>query len=146
MSNPELGIAERLTRLEQDMRQSRDERAGVAPRSTWPWAPATLTQGFLANRWQRRDGTVFAPSNSTAPAVTGTTTVGQVLNCTTGTWTGAPTYAYQWQRGAVNIAGATAANYTLQAADNGAMIQCVVTATNVAGSTSIASNSVGPVT
>ena len=28
---------------------------------TWPWTPATLTQGFLSGRWLRRDGTVYGP-------------------------------------------------------------------------------------
>lgn len=25
----------------------------------WPWTPATLAQGFLSNRWLRRDGDVY---------------------------------------------------------------------------------------
>lgn len=32
---------------------------------TWPWEPATLTQGFLSGRFERRDGTVYG-SGATA--------------------------------------------------------------------------------
>jgi len=62
--------------------------------------------------------------------------VGSVCNVTNGNWTGAPTsYAYQWTRDGTNIAGATAATYTLAAADvPGHGIACVVTATNATGS------------
>lgn len=28
----------------------------------WPWTPATATQGFLAARWLRRDGTGYTPT------------------------------------------------------------------------------------
>jgi len=81
------------------------------------------------------------PSNSVAPAVSGTAVVGQVLTTTNGTWSGtAPiTYSYQWKRGATNI-GTNASTYTLVAADAGQSIKCVVTATNVAGSASADSN------
>jgi hypothetical protein len=76
------------------------------------------------------------PVNTTAPAVTGTGAVGNTLSCTQGNWTYVPTsYAYQWRRNGLNIAGATAATYLLQAADSGTSITCSVTATNPAGST-----------
>jgi hypothetical protein len=63
--------------------------------------------------------------------------VGSVCTTTTGNWTGSPTsYTYQWTRNGTNIAGATAATYTLVAADvPGHQIRCVVTATNATGST-----------
>ena len=85
------------------------------------------------------------PVCHTRPYVSGTGTVGQVLNCTMGTWGGTPTsYAYQWYRDATAISGATTANYTLVAADQGHMISCRVTATNPHGSTrSPPSNAVG---
>jgi hypothetical protein len=31
----------------------------VQPPGTWPWAPATVPQGFLGGRWQRRAGNVY---------------------------------------------------------------------------------------
>jgi hypothetical protein len=83
------------------------------------------------------------PVCTVAPAVTGTATVGQVQTCSTGTWLNSPTYAYQWRRrGNANIAAATAATYTLVAADSGYQVECEVTATNVAGSVVAKSNTV----
>ena len=83
------------------------------------------------------------PVNTSAPAVTGTGTVGQTLTCTNGNWTYVPTtYTYQWMRGATQITGATASTYLLVAADSGSSISCRVTAVNAAGSTTIASNAV----
>jgi hypothetical protein len=83
------------------------------------------------------------PTISVAPAVTGLTTLGSTLSCTTGTWThqggSIATYAYQWQRDTLgdtvyaNIAAATSSTYVLAAADNGCNVRCVVTATNSGG-------------
>jgi hypothetical protein len=88
-----------------------------------------------------------APVNTVAPVVSGTTTVGQTLSTTTGTWTGnpTPTFTYQWQRNSVNISGATSSSYTLVNADYNTNIRCVVTGTNAAGTASANSNSVGPI-
>lgn len=88
-----------------------------------------------------------APANTQAPAVSGAATEGQTLTTTNGTWTGSPTptFAYQWRRGSTNISGATGQTYQLVAADVGANVSCVVTATNSAGSASAASNAVGPI-
>jgi hypothetical protein len=81
------------------------------------------------------------PVCTVAPAVTGTVTVGQVLTSNTGTWLNSPTYAYQWRRaGKGNISSATAATYTLAAADQGYVVECEVTATNGAGSATTKSN------
>lgn len=82
------------------------------------------------------------PVNTVAPVVSGTVKMNQVLSCTQGTWTGTPTptYAYQWRRNTVNIAGATSSTYTVVGADIAGLIDCVVTATNVAGSVSQASS------
>lgn len=90
---------------------------------------------------------VAPPVNTVAPAVTGTATVGQVLSTTDGTWTGtAPiTFGYQWQRGGVDIGGATANTYTLVTADEGSTVRCVVTGTNAGGSAAANSNSTSAV-
>jgi hypothetical protein len=72
----------------------------------------------------------YAHAGATPPIV------GTVCTCTTGNWIGTPTsYAYQWTRSGANIAGATAASYTLVSADLHTGIRCVVTATNAQGST-----------
>jgi hypothetical protein len=86
------------------------------------------------------------PANSLAPAISGTTTFGQVLTTTTGTWSNSPTYAYQWSRAATsggsytNISGANSSTYTLVAADVGQFLKSTVTATNGSGSASSTSS------
>lgn len=92
-----------------------------------------------------------APTNTTAPVVTGTTTVGQILTSTSGGWTdnGAPAFTYQWQRDTAgnlsfsNIGSATAATYTLVSGDAGNKVRCVVTDTDANGATAANSNAVG---
>jgi hypothetical protein len=57
-----------------------------------------------------------------------------VVNCTMGNWTGAPTgYAYQWKNDGADVGDETA-SYAVTAADAGHTVNCVVTATNAAGS------------
>lgn len=83
------------------------------------------------------------PSNTVAPAITGTLEVGQTLTCSDGTWTGTATitYSYQWKRGVTNI-GADQNTYVAVYADIGQNITCTVTATNAYGSASQVSNTV----
>ena len=89
----------------------------------------------------------YAPINTVAPAITGTATEGQVVTCSTGTWTGAPTitYTYQWKRNGSNIGSATNSTYTLVTADVSQSITCEVTATNGIGSTIANSNTITPI-
>ncbi|NQX12282.1 hypothetical protein HQQ80_11645 [Microbacteriaceae bacterium VKM Ac-2855] len=62
------------------------------------------------------------------PTITGTPTVGQKLTAVPGSWTPAPvTLGYQWKRNGTAISGATAATYTLVAADAGTAISVSVT-------------------
>lgn len=87
--------------------------------------------------------TYTLPANTTAPAVSGSSTIGSTISCTLGIWTGnpAPTYSRQWRRNGTDIIGATGATYTtVYPADNGATIDCVITATNVVGNASQASS------
>ena len=83
-----------------------------------------------------------APANTALPAIGGTTTEGQTLNATNGSWEGSPTsYTYQWQdcntfgASCTNVSGATASTYVLGAGDVEDTIRVVVTATNEGGST-----------
>lgn len=88
------------------------------------------------------------PVNTVAPAVTGTTTVGQTLSCSTGTWTSLSSisYTYQWKRDGSPITSATSSTYVLVTADYNTSIICTVVATNSAGPGSPAnSNTVGPI-
>jgi Glycoside hydrolase family 44 len=80
------------------------------------------------------------PVNTVAPAIGGSTLVGQTLTATPGTWNPAPaTYTYQWQRcdtagaNCVDISGATAPTYTITAVDLNARVQVVVAAANGGG-------------
>ena len=86
------------------------------------------------------------PTNTSAPAISGTAQQGSTLSTTTGSWTGNPTsYGYQWQdcdssgASCANISGATSNSYTLVGADVGHRVEAVVTATNAAGSKSASS-------
>ena len=79
------------------------------------------------------DGVV--PTNDAAPTVSGDPVEGQVLTAGAGTWVGAPvSFAYRWLRGAVEIGGATAPTYVLQAGDVGSQVRVGVIATNATGS------------
>jgi hypothetical protein len=116
---------------------------------TWtlPGTDGTTGQTMVTNgsgtlTWATPTLTPVAPTNYALPVVSGTATVGQTLSCTTGGWNGypAPTYAYQWVRGAAtNISGATSSTYTLVDADYNNTVKCTVTATNSAGSASATS-------
>jgi hypothetical protein len=84
---------------------------------------------------------VAPPANSVAPVVAGTPAdVGTTFTCTTGTWSGSPTYTRQWLRSGANIAGGTAATYTAVAADAGTNLSCRVTAANAGGDATAISN------
>ena len=64
-----------------------------------------------------------------APVISGTAQVGDVLTSTTGTWSGATSFAYQWSGNKTAIAGATAAKYIPVASDAGHTLTSTVTAT-----------------
>jgi surface antigen len=69
---------------------------------------------------------VFA--NTTPPKVSGSPQVGIPLSATTGSWTPAPTFAYQWFAGDTAVSGATASTFTPTATQLGAPIKVRVTA------------------
>jgi WD40-like Beta Propeller Repeat len=81
-----------------------------------------------------------APTNINAPAQSATLAVGgaggQTLTCNPGTWTGAPTFTYQWYRNGFAIPGATASTYVVTEPDvaTPAVFQCAATGTNAGGS------------
>jgi hypothetical protein len=78
--------------------------------------------------------TVDAPTNLTAPVVTGTVARGRTLACDPGTWTGSPTLAYQWLRDGRALGGRTQPTYRVRGGDVGHALACRVTATNEGGS------------
>lgn len=90
------------------------------------------------------------PIVTTAPTVSGSTTQGNLLSATTGTWRGFPndkafaytSVSYQWLRNGSDISGATASQYSTVVADVGSAVSCRVTALNNRGTTpSTTSNS-----
>jgi hypothetical protein len=77
---------------------------------------------------------VAVPVNTALPTISGTTTQGQTLTASTGTWSNSPSsYAYQWKRSGTNISGATASTYLLVSGDVGATITVAVVASNAGG-------------
>ena len=84
------------------------------------------------------------PSNTSPPSISGSPVDGRTLTCNSGTWTGAPTFSYQWLRDGVAIPGATGSTYTLMPADVGRQITCRVTGTNGAGNDQATSGPVRP--
>jgi hypothetical protein len=86
------------------------------------------------------------PVNTEPPQVSGTPAVGQVLSCSQGHWSGSPlptSFSYQWLRDTSTIEAATSANYSVEAADEGHALSCVVTAMGSEGSAQAVSNSLG---
>ncbi|OOB92049.1 family 43 glycosylhydrolase [Rathayibacter sp. VKM Ac-2630] len=90
-----------------------------------------------------------APQTITDPAplratITGAATVGTTLTATASTpWTAT---AYQWKRGGVDIAGATASTYVLTAADRGTVVSVTVSATKPGWSPATATTQTSTVT
>ena len=113
---------------------------GQAPNNNISWGKSQITSWSGATDIDGGN----APVNTVAPAITGTAQEGQTLSCSTGTWSGSPTYAYQWKRNGSNIGSATNSTYVLVTADVGQSIKCTVTATNFIGSASADSNTVTP--
>jgi hypothetical protein len=76
------------------------------------------------------------PVNTVRPSISGTVQRGSTLTGSPGSWGGlGNAYAYQWQRSSngttwVDIAGATGTGYELTAADVGASLRLLVTASN----------------
>jgi len=95
------------------------------------------------------DVTASTPRNTAPPLISGTPHVGESLPTSNGVWamTKEPItgFTYQWRRcladgsGCTDIVGATAQAYNVAAADMGASLRSVVTATNSLGSTAASS-------
>lgn len=75
-------------------------------------------------------GGVAVPVNTVAPAINASAVIGTQITGDDGTWTGSPTFTYQWQRNTgsfVNIGSATSKNYIPVDADFGYALRLVVT-------------------
>ncbi len=85
------------------------------------------------------------PENITLPFVVGDVGEGDTVSVSNGGWLDVDTFTYQWKADAVTISGATSKTYTVQVADHGKVLTCVVTGHNNVGTavaTSIASDPV----
>jgi hypothetical protein len=81
---------------------------------------------------------VSPPSVVDVPYVSPETAmVGELLNCTMGNWNGEPeSYTYSWRHAGDPVEIGTGASYTTVAGDADTSVQCVVSATNSAGTAS----------
>jgi hypothetical protein len=98
------------------------------------------------------------PNNTAEPAISGRAEQGRTLRASNGSWTGTQpiSFAYQWVRCGPNggrpdggdcaiLSGATSRDYRLTAADVDFRMRIRVTASNVEGSKTVASNPTGVV-
>src|SRR3954451_17138598 len=97
--------------------------------------------------------TPAAPTSTIRPALSGSLQVGAQLAGDNGAWagSGALAFAHQWYRcdatgaGCKAIRGATAATYSLTAADAGRTVGLTVRATDATGSANAYSGLAGPI-
>lgn len=132
-----------------------------APNAGYWEGPAALTEyqeGSTDRGRYTNSGTVIwdgkpdwisippAPSITTAVSIPTTAPeVGTAFVATPGTYTGTPTFTYQWFANGIAISAATTASYTPVAGDVGKVLHVVETATNVSGSINSQSASSLPV-
>jgi virginiamycin B lyase len=91
-------------------------------------------------------GAASPPVNRSAPSVVTISGpsgyVSQIRSCDPGSWTGSPTFTYQWLRNGAAIAGATSSGYIFTTADDGQQLACQVTATNASGHSTATSGAI----
>ncbi len=116
---------------------------GLSLETTYYYRIVATNSKGTTDGHERSFTAVGVPKNTVLPAITPTTpNQGVPATATSGTWSGKPTYAYQWERcngtgGECSaIAGATTAAYTPAEADLTHTLVVKVTARNVAGESS----------
>jgi hypothetical protein len=130
--------------LAQMMRRRRREAAAALALVAVGAGVLLMTSGTAAGSPAAAQYEYGHPAPLSAPVITGKAQVGQKLSTSNGTWSSdspITLYGYRWGRcdtggnNCVQIAGASAASYTLVAADQGHTIRSFVTATNSTGGT-----------
>ncbi len=103
--------------------------------ATWRTCPVSAYVNGLVPA-----ATANPPSNTTSPAISGSTVENQTLTTTSGSWSGSPTaYIYSWHdcdssgANCTTISGASSSRYTLTASDVGHTIRSAVVASNSTG-------------
>jgi len=121
----------------------------VARRSRLLVVPLALVALALGATTARGDP--GPPVSTVPPIATGSPGVGNQLTVDSGSWSTSAAFTYQWVRcdahfaACTDIPGATAAAYTVAAADVDLVLEARVTAANAAGSAAALSNALGPV-
>jgi hypothetical protein len=147
-SSPEVAprIGEFATTLPTPMQAESDSLSGqgvLVMRKHWDLSPVDPNAFDPTEPPGRPEG---PPVNTVLPVVSGTPSQGSVLTTSNGTWSGSPTFTYQWLRNGTARPASTASSIILNAQDAGAMISCGVVATNAAGTVGAESAAVGPIT
>ncbi len=114
--------------------------ANVWSYPSWVWQAGAQTTVTVSSAT-----TAAAPVNVQLPVISGTAQVGSVLTSSTGTWTGATSYAYQWADNGTPISGATNSTYTAASSDAGNTLTSTVTATGPGGTASATSAPTSPI-
>lgn len=99
-------------------------RTSLPPLVVWPYEGKDVP--FHEGGWGPETASVPTPHNGYAE-------VGDSLTCAPTGWKENPTFSYQWFRNGTEIGGATNASYSPVGADEGAGLQCRITATNSDG-------------
>jgi hypothetical protein len=86
----------------------------------------------------------LAPANQAPPTIPSSAQEGSTIACDPGTWSGSPTFAFQWLRDGAPIQGEIASSYRLTAGDVAHSVACRVTASNAGGDTDATSSAVVP--
>src|SRR5262249_15892808 len=93
----------------------------------------------------------LAPANALPPTLSGVAQVAKAVVGATGTWTGHPTFRYEWRRcdlaggACAPIAGATSGSYTPTDGDVGSSVVVALIGTNGYGSVTGVSAATAPV-